>query len=162
VSIASAAIPDGLTSFQFGNTPELADRLAALVVAGRKTASCSAAVHGPTAVVGRREIVLNSAKRPVAVVETQAYERLKFADVTPAMAALEGEGDLSHAFWADGHRAYFTREGSWSSDMDIFFEVFRLVEILDETFARNAPACVAKEISEAAARGFTALQGNAP
>lgn len=160
MSAASAASIDGLTSFQFGNTPELADRLAALVVAGRKTASCSAAVHGPTAVVGRREIVLDSAKRPVAVIETQTYERLKFADVTPAMAALEGEGDLSHAFWADGHQAYFAREGSWSPDMDIFFEVFRIVDILDETFARNAAACVATEISEAAARGFKACSGD--
>ncbi len=94
------------------------------------------------------------------MIETQTYGRLKFADVTPAMAALEGEGDLSYAFWAKGHQAYFAREGSWSPDMAIFFEVFRVIEILDETFARNAPAYVATEISEAAARGSKACSGD--
>lgn len=157
----STTAPDieGLNRFQFGNTPELANRLASLVVAGRKTATCSAAVHGPQGAVGRRDVVLDGKGHPVAVLETVSYERMKLSDVTPAMAALEGEGDLSHAFWADAHKDYFTDEDTWSPDMDIFFEVFRVVEILDQTFARNAPAEVANEISEAAARGFNAPQG---
>jgi len=160
VTVATIDI-GGLNAFQFGDSPELGDRLAALVVAGRKTATCHAAVHGPLAKVGSRDVVLDGAKKPVAVLETASYTRLKFTEVTPAMAKPDGEGDLSHRFWADAHQDYFTREGTWSPDMDIYFEVFRLVEILDTSFACNAASHVGAEIAESAAKGFTALQGAA-
>lgn len=149
---------DGVKTFQFGNTPDLADRLVSLVIAGRKTASCWAASQGEKLTdPGQRWIAQDGRGAPVAVIETISVTRLPFADVTPAMAALEGEGDLSHAYWADAHEDYFRNEGTWSADMDVCFEVFRLIEVLDDAFARKAPAEVAKEISEAAARGFNAL-----
>jgi uncharacterized protein YhfF len=46
------------------------------------------------------------------------------------MAAKEGEGDKSLAFWQQGHRAFFSREGSFSPDMWLVFEEFELVEAI--------------------------------
>jgi uncharacterized protein YhfF len=160
VNMSQAIDIEGLNRFQFGDSPELANRLAALVVAGRKTATCSAAVHGPETEPGQHHVVLDGEKRPVAVIETITYDRIPFTAVTPAMAALEGEGDLSYFFWRDVHEAYFRREGTWAPDMDVHFEVFRLAAVLDDDFARRAPAEVEHEIAEAEADGYTALKSS--
>ena len=148
---------EGLKTFQFGDGAELADRLAALVVAGVKTGTCSAAVHGPDAEIGERQICLNSAGTPVCEIETVNMQTLPFSDVTPEMAALEGEGDLSHAYWRDAHEQYFQREGTWAPDMDVIFETFRVTRILDEAFAARAPDALKAERDEAFAKGYTAL-----
>lgn len=148
---------EGLKTFQFGDGAELADRLAALVVAGVKTGTCSAAVHGPDTELGVRQICLNSAGRPVCEIETVALQELPFVDVTPDMAALEGEGDLSYRYWRDAHEAFFRREGTWAPDMDVIFETFRVTRILDEAFAASAPAALKAERDEAFANGYTAL-----
>lgn len=142
-------------AFQFGDSPQLADRLVALVIAGRKTASCFAAVHADKVTApGERWVALCGAGQPVAVIETLEMRRVRFSEVTPEMAALEGEGDLSHAFWADGHETFFRREGTWAPDMELCFEIFRLVEVLDYGFADTVNAHVAEEIAKAAARGY--------
>ena len=47
-------------------------------------------------------------------------------------AAEEGEGDLSHAYWAAVHEDYFIREGTFAPDMMLWCERFRLVEIIGE------------------------------
>ncbi|MEL6725591.1 MAG: ASCH domain-containing protein [Pseudomonadota bacterium] len=148
---------EGLKTFQFGDGAELADRLAALVVGGVKTGTCSAAVHGPDAEIGERQICLNSAGVPVCEIETLAMQTLPFADVSPDMAALEGEGDLSYEYWRDAHEAYFRREGTWAPDMDVIFETFRVTRILDEAFAASAPSALKAERDEAFAKGYTAL-----
>ena len=59
-----------LKQFRFGDSPALADRLAALVVAGVKTATCSAASLGFETSVGEQQVVLSGAGVPVAVIET--------------------------------------------------------------------------------------------
>lgn len=150
---------EGLKTFKFGDGAELADRLAALVVAGVKTGTCSAAIHGPDAKIGERQICLNSDNQPVCEIETVAMQTLPFTAVTPEMAALEGEGDLSYRYWRDAHEAYYKREGSWQPDMQVIFETFRVTRILDEAFAAQAPTAVEAERSEALAAGYTALEG---
>lgn|GEM_PF-653557 len=149
----------GLKTFQFGDSPELADRLASLVVAGVKTGTCSAAIHGPDAEIGERQICLNSAGQPVCEVETVDLQTLPFDAVTPEMAALEGEGDLSYDYWRDAHIEFFKREGSWRPDMDVIFETLRVVRMMDEDFAKAAQDAVKAERAEAAARGYHALGG---
>ena len=57
-----------LKQFRFGDSPELAGRLAALVVAGVKTATCSAVANGFEAALGEQQIVLSGEGRPVAVI----------------------------------------------------------------------------------------------
>ena len=146
-----------LRQFRFGDSPEMADRLAALVIAGVKTATCSAAAHGFDAVLGERQVVLNGKGRPVGVIETMSLDLVPFQSVTPEQAALEGEGDLSYAYWRDAHEAYFQREGTFAPDMNVIFETFRLVTVLDTDFAEAADIEVKAERAEAHAAGYTAL-----
>lgn len=147
----------GLKTFKFGDSVALADRLAALVVAGVKTGTCSAAIHGPDAEIGERQICLNGAGMPVCEIETIDMQTLPFTAVTPEMAALEGEGDLSYRYWREAHEGFFSREGTWAPDMHVIFETFRVTRILDETFAEAAPAAVKAERAEALANGYIAL-----
>lgn len=149
-----------LKQFRFGDSPELADRLAALVVSGVKTATCSAAVHGFEAEIGEQQVVLSGEGKPVAVIETRSLDILPFEAVTPQQAALEGEGDLSHAYWFDAHKAYFGREGTYAPGMQVIFETFRLVDTLDAAFAARANEHLKAERAEALAAGYTALGAN--
>lgn len=146
-----------LKQFRFGDSPELADRLASLVVAGVKTATCSAVANGFEAALGEQQVVLSGEGRPVAVIETLSLDVLPFEKVTPAQAAQEGEGDLSYPCWRDAHEAYFQREGTYAPDMDVIFETFRLVAILDDDFAEGAEGEVKAERAEAHLAGYTAL-----
>lgn len=59
-----------LESFSFGDNPALADELAALVLAGIKTATCWAASDGALTRVGKRMVVVSGSGRPLAVIET--------------------------------------------------------------------------------------------
>ena len=148
---------DGLKTFKFGDSPDLAKRLAALVVAGVKTGTCSAAAHGPDAKIGERQICLSGDGVPVCEIETTTLNTLRFDDVTPEMAALEGEGDLSYRYWREAHEAYFKREGTWAPDMNVIFETFRVTRRLDEAFAASADEMVKAERKEAFANGYDAL-----
>lgn len=151
---------EGLKTFKFGDSIELADRLAALVVAGVKTGTCSAAVHGPDAEIGERQICLDGTGTPVCEIETIDMQTLPFAAVTPEMAALEGEGDLSYRYWREAHEAYYEREGTWAPDMEVIFETFRVTRILDKAFSDAAPAALKAERTEALANGYDALESS--
>jgi uncharacterized protein YhfF len=120
-----------LDSFAFGDTPELADALLELVLSGKKTATCWAAIDGDKgADVGKRWIAKDGAGRLRAVLETVELTKRRFPEVDPAFAYEEGEGDRSLAYWREAHTEYFTRRGEFSSDMELFCERFRLVETL--------------------------------
>ena len=148
---------DGLKTFKFGDSTELADRLAALVVAGVKTGTCSAAQHGVDVEIGERQICLSGDNVPVCEIETVALSTLRFDAVTPEMAAREGEGDLSYRYWREAHEAYFKREGTWAPDMDVIFETFQMTRTLDDAFASRSNEMVTAERAEAFANGYDAL-----
>ena len=132
------ALPEryaGAVSFAFGDSPAMADDLLALVIAGTKTATCGAARDfGPgkadLPVAGRRDIVLDGRGVPAAVIETLEVTRCRFDQIDERFAHDEGEGFRTLAYWRDGHRAYFERNGGWSEDMELVCERFRLVEVL--------------------------------
>jgi uncharacterized protein YhfF len=135
VSGVPEAYKDALT-FAFGDSPALADELLALVLAGKKTATCAAlrdyAENDPSKpVVGRRDVVLDGAGRPAAVIETIEITYRRFDAVGEEFARDEGEGDRTLAEWREGHGAYFRRNGGFSPDMELLCERFRLVEILE-------------------------------
>ncbi len=120
-------------TFAFGDSPELADELLALVLAGRKTATCAAldsfGENGePMPAVGRRDVVLDGQGSPAAVVETVELTVRRFDEVDAAFAEDEGEGPLEE--WRKGHEAYFRRNGGFSHDMELLCERFRVVEVL--------------------------------
>jgi uncharacterized protein YhfF len=120
-----------LETFSFGDSPALADELAALVLAGIKTATCSAVSDGPSTEVGNRMVMLDGSGRPLAVIETVGLNHRRFNDVDTAFASDEGEGDRSVAYWREAHRRYFTRLGQFAEDMQLYCERFRAVERIE-------------------------------
>jgi uncharacterized protein YhfF len=119
-----------LESFSFGDSPALADELAALVLAGLKRATCWAASDGMLTEVGKRMVMLDGSGRPLAVLETVELVRRPFNEVDAAFAYDEGEDDRSLAFWERAHRAYFGRRGQFAEGMLLYCERFRVVELI--------------------------------
>ena len=122
----------GATAWSFGDSPQLADELAALVLCGKKTATCSALEaciqENALPIVGAYSIILDGRGAPVCVIRTLATRLLRFNEVTESLARKEGEGDLSLAHWQKEHQRFFNREGTWSADMELVFEEFALLE----------------------------------
>ncbi len=116
--------------FAFGDGPALADELAALVLAGRKTATCWAASDGALTSLGKRMEMLDGSGTPLAVLATVELVLRRFDEVDAAFAFDEGEGDRSLAFWRSAHERYFRRLGKFAPDMLLYCERFRLVERL--------------------------------
>ena len=139
-----------LPTCSFGSGPELEERLAALVIAGRKRATVwGGADENPTA-PGMRWVV-TAGGRPVAVIETETVGRRRFCDIDAVFAATEGEGDGSLAFWQRAHEDHFRRAGTFAPDMWLWCETFRLVHVIDADLAARAPSHVQAEAAEAAA-----------
>lgn len=115
---------------RFGDTPELQDELAALVLAGRKTASCCALADAGNIAQGYMSVIEDGSGRPVCVIETVTVEHRRFCDVDAAFAQAEGEGDLSLAYWQSAHRDFFTRNGGFAEDMMLVCETFRVVRLI--------------------------------
>ena len=130
-----------LERFSFGDSPELADELAELVLAGKKRATCWAASEGPKTQVGQRWVVLDGSGVPVAVIETIELTQRRFDEVDEAFAFDEGEDDRTLASWRRAHRNYFGRQGSFAPNMPLYRERFRLIaRIYPDTARSNASA----------------------
>ena len=104
--------PD-LPIVEFAFPGPLRDRLVAAIASGGKTSTSSllvqyAADDEELPVVGSRGAVVDSAGRPVLVVETTAVEVARLADVPLAHAVGEGEGFATVAEWRAGHEAFWT------------------------------------------------------
>lgn len=119
--------------FAFGDSPGMADELAALLVAGRKRATASllaayAADDEPLPLAGALDVVVDGDGRPVALIRTREVTVSAFRDVDDAFARDEGEGDLSLRHWREAHRAFFARsEPGFSEASPIVCERFQLV-----------------------------------
>jgi uncharacterized protein YhfF len=127
-----------LAQFSFGDSPELADELAALVLTGKKSATCWAASEGSKTRVGKQWVVLNGSGVAVAVIETIELTQRRFDEVDEAFAFDEGEDDRTLASWRRAHRNYFGRQGSFAPNMALYCERFRLVERIDTNAATGA------------------------
>ncbi len=93
----------------------MASELAALVIAGRKTATASLAKtfelepeNAP--IEGGYSVVTTFADEPLCVIQTTEIRHLAFGEVDADFAADEGEGDLSLKYWRKVHRDYFEKE----------------------------------------------------
>ncbi len=121
----------------FGDNAALADELAALVLAGTKTATCSAlweweaegqALPG----VGLHTVVLDGRGVPVCIIETTGVTVRPYDEVDARFAWEEGEGDRSLDYWRTAHWHYFARTlpsigRSPTPKMPLVCEWFRLV-----------------------------------
>jgi len=122
-----------LPRFRLGDTVELTTELIEAALAGLKTATCWAKVHGTFgAEPGARFVLTDAAGADRAVVEVVELTERRFDTMDEASARLEGEGDLSLAHWRAVHEGYFGRQGVFAEDMPIWFCRFTLVETLPE------------------------------
>jgi uncharacterized protein YhfF len=79
-----------LETFSFGDSKELAAELAALVLAGLKTATCWAVAEGELTHVGKRMVMLDGEGRRAAVIETVELTRRRFDEVDASFAFERG------------------------------------------------------------------------
>jgi uncharacterized protein YhfF len=119
-----------LETFSFGDTPELAEELVGLVLAGRKRATCWSVSEGELTQIGKRMVVLDGKGKPRAVIETVELTQKRFDQVDAQFAYDEGEGDRSLDYWRQAHRTYFTRRGSFAPNMELWCERFRVIRVL--------------------------------
>lgn len=124
----------GAQAWSFGDNAEMANALARLVVSGRKTASCcslaSYLAEASAAKIGSYHIILDGQHSPVCVIRMLSLRLVRFCDVTEEFARKEGEGDLSLEYWREEHKAFFTRAGFFSEQMELVAEEFAVVEVL--------------------------------
>ena len=123
--------------FAFGDSPQMADELLALVIAGEKTATCGAlrdfdgSRNSETMpVVGRSDVVLDGNGKPAALIKTVEVSIRRFDEMDEQFAHDEGEGFRTLADWREGHKAFFERNGGFSPEMELVCEHFELVEVL--------------------------------
>jgi len=131
--------PQSVVAEQFG-FEEHADELAQLIIAGKKTATCSAYAlyeieNAPLPAAGLYTVILNSRDEPVAMIQTVDVQILPMNEVSAEHAAAEGEGDLSYQYWWDVHQNVFTIELAehgleFSDDMLLVCEQFELVDVI--------------------------------
>ena len=100
--------------YSFGNTEQMANELARLVIIGQKTATTSAIElyepdeHVPQ--VGDYNVILDGRDRPVAITKTIMCTIVKYNQVDAEHAFLEGEGDRTLAYWRSVHEPFFKAE----------------------------------------------------
>jgi len=119
----------------FGDTPELAAKLAHLIVKGEKRGTTGWVAAETMSYVGMLTIVTDGFGIPLCAIETTRVDRAAFRDATAAIAAAEGEGDRSLEDWRAGHRRYFEGEGArigvpFGDEAEMFYEYFRVLHVL--------------------------------
>jgi len=121
----------------WGIGPKMANELGALIVAGIKTATCSAlweweAEEESPPETGTVTIVLDGGGEPIGIVETTEVTIRNYDEVDAAFAREEGEGDLSLEYWREAHKNFFSRllpniGKQFSEEMPLVCERFRLI-----------------------------------
>ena len=94
---------------------EAADKLAALVKAGIKTATCSVydlyeAEGADLPQPGETSVILDSADEAVCIIRTTRVYVVPFDEVTAEHAFKDGEGDRSLAYWREVHESFLKEE----------------------------------------------------
>lgn len=136
--------PNTIPLDTFGDAPEMADRLLALVLAGTKTATCSTLwawehENDDPLTPGTRAVILDGANTPRCIIETTQAPIVPYNQVTADFARAEGEHTpldlpdeqvLEH--WRQGHWAFFTRTlpplgFTPTPDMPVICECFKVI-----------------------------------
>jgi uncharacterized protein YhfF len=121
----------------WGDGPEMADELGALIAQGLKTGTCSAlweweAEEKTPTQAGEITVALDGRGEPLCIVETVDVSIRKYNEVDADFACAEGEGDLSLEYWRKAHKNFFTRVlakfgREFSEDMPLVCERFRVI-----------------------------------
>jgi uncharacterized protein YhfF len=121
----------------WGDSPQMADELGALISDGTKTATCSAlweyeAEGEALPEVGTKTIVLDGNGDPLCIIETTEVEVRPYDEVDERFAYEEGEGDRSLRYWREAHWRFFSRTlpnigKEPAPDMPLVCERFRMI-----------------------------------
>lgn len=123
-------------AWAFGATPQHADGLLTLVLAGIKTGTASSlwdyeATGDAVPEPGELSIILDGRGIPCAVIETNEVRIVPFNEVSAEHAYSEGEGDRSLADWRAVHERYWHEHSEnprgFEPAMPVVCERFRLI-----------------------------------
>jgi uncharacterized protein YhfF len=108
-------VPNDYEAWAFGDSKEMADELAKLVLEGKKAATASNYIlyeleNESLPYAGLHNIILDGEGKAVAIAETTSVEIVPFDEVTEEHAYLEGEGDRSLKYWREVHETFFKKE----------------------------------------------------
>jgi uncharacterized protein YhfF len=132
-----AATPDAPAEVEpvvdtFGDSPELADELLGLVLAGTKTATATLVLEfadagEPLPRIGDHWVACDSSGAPRAVLRTVELRVGVAGSVDDGFAFDEGEDDRSRDSWLEQHRKYWTRVceargRAWDEELEVVFE----------------------------------------
>ncbi|UUY04393.1 ASCH domain-containing protein [Svornostia abyssi] len=127
-----------VTEFAFPGP--LRDRLVGAILTGEKTATTGLVREwelddDPLPQAGQRQTVIDSAEKPVAIIEITDVQVMRLADVDLQIAFDEGEGFTSVAEWRAAHEDFwngYMDEPGWelTDDTPVLVERFRMVERL--------------------------------
>jgi len=112
----AAMAADDLPVAEFAFPGPLRDQLVAAILAGEKTTTTGLVAdyeheNEPLPSPGLRQVVVDSAGRPVAVIETTTVRVMRLANVSLDHALGEGEGYTSVAEWRAGHEQFWHSAG---------------------------------------------------
>jgi len=135
--VNSSARDEQYVAEGWGDSPEMADELGALIASGTKTAACSAlweyeAEGEPLPKVGSKTIFVDGNGNPLCIVEMTEVEVVPYDRVDARFAYEEGEGDRSLAYWRDAHWRFFSRTlpnvgREPTTEMPLVCERFRVI-----------------------------------
>lgn len=139
------------SQWQFGTTPNY---LAALVLAGKKTATCSGKIfyeleNAPFPQVdGVSQTILDGQNEPLVDIQLTDVFFSAFGQVSEAFALAEGEGDF--AYWRAEHQQFFdaaiceisaktdrllgVENGKATADFELVCERFQVVKVYPKTY----------------------------
>jgi len=125
------------TSEGWGDSPEMANELGALIAQGIKTGTCSAlweweAESEAIPEKGLATIVLDGKGEPLCIVETTEVFIRNYNEVDTQFAHDEGEGDQSLEYWREAHKNFFSRVlpkigKEFSEEMPLVCERFKVI-----------------------------------
>ncbi|MBG6191680.1 uncharacterized protein YhfF [Arthrobacter sp. CAN_A212] len=124
---------------EFAFPGPLRDSLIASILSGRKTTTTSLlveyAVEGEELpAVGRRQSVIDSTERPIAVIETVQVDQAQLDQVTLTHVIDEGEGHATVAQWRADHERFWHSEEMRSYLGDPTFTVRNETVVILERF----------------------------
>lgn len=124
---------------EFAFPGPLRDRLVAAVLSGKKTSTTTLLAefdHSDEEMpeVGTRATVVDSAARPVAVIEVTGVRTVPLGEVDLEHALAEGEGDASVAEWRAGHERFWRGPEMRAAMGDAWFEVDDATPVVLERF----------------------------
>ncbi|MFF0246287.1 ASCH domain-containing protein [Streptosporangium sandarakinum] len=131
--------PAGLPEAEFAFPGPLRDALVTAILDGRKTATTSLAVEyeragEPLPEVGERSAVVDSAGRPVAVIEVTSVRVVPLGEVDDAHAVDEGEGHTTAGQWRAAHEEFWHGREMRSALDDAAFTVDDATPVVLERF----------------------------